>query len=406
MKKWFFHFFLFGSLGVVSAARVLADGTWTPYLSADVYGGISKFGKDKVDGPSGSLVFIPAVRLGDAFFLLPSVTAGYRQARDVQELAGGGFLTQEQVSYSGSLKGVYVFSPGWKAKLHGFYKEEWIQETKDEKWGKGLFDHRKLGGGAEVERTGPRWKSVWLGTDYYITEFPNFESLSSQEGLGAEIKAGTHVLDFDSLDALAGGEVSLGEKAVFSGRVVISHRFFNDQKIVKKDGTYSSDDRRDLYAYNSWAYRYQLPPVTIFAVEVETLVGVDLVLTALDSNQNNYDVLRLKFNENYYDYGNVGGGPRMTFRFSEKLSLGLEYTLSGRSYKDRPGQDVSGLYKTKTISSQTQTFRFSLGYPLWRGLGVKALGAFQNARSNMDYETVYRYNYDSSSYFLGLTYRL
>jgi hypothetical protein len=101
----------------------------------------------------------------------------------------------------------------------------------------------------------------------------------------------------------------------------------------------------------------------------------------------------------------VGVGPLMNFRFKEKMTLGLSYLYEMRSYADRPAQNADGSYKSKTISSNTNTFRLSVGYPIVKGLSAQIQYAMQHATSNMDYETVYRYNYSSTNIFGGLSYQ-
>jgi hypothetical protein len=395
-------------LAVLSWSVSASGAQWAPYLSLEAYGGQSFFsGADEspVDGFNGNFVFVPGMRFGDKLSVLPGLAAGYRQTRDVVELAGGGFLTQEQQTRSGSLKGIYVLTPGWKGKLYTSYRQELVKETDDEAWGDGLFDYNKFAVGAELEREGARWKSLRLGLDHYTVKFPNFQSLASKQ-FGTEINAGGDVLDFRAFDVSLGVDRALGEKSLLSGYLLGSSRDFDDQRIVKRDGTYSSAIRQDTLVFLSLGYRRSLPAFSLLRLNVESLAGLDLSYARLDSDQNNYDASRTKFNENYYDYGEIGIGPRINFRFREKLGLGMAYMFSRRDYADRPVQNTDGTYTSETISNDVTTFRWSLSYPIVKGLAAQAQGAFQNSDSNMNYETVYRYNYSSSHYFFGLTYQL
>lgn len=91
------HLIIFSTLLLLAPLGRAAE--WAPYLSLDVYGGQSFFSGDNespVTGPNGALLFVPAVSFSERFTLMPSVSARYQAVRDVQELAGGGFLTQEQ----------------------------------------------------------------------------------------------------------------------------------------------------------------------------------------------------------------------------------------------------------------------------------------------------------------------
>ncbi|MGQ0644435.1 MAG: hypothetical protein ACT4O3_02970 [Elusimicrobiota bacterium] len=402
MKKTFVAFVL----SAFAATGARAEVQWAPFLDAEVFGGRSTFSGDDVDGLNGSLRFVPGLRLSEKLSLLPALAFAYRKSRDVQELAGGGFLTQQAQTRSASLKGIHALGDSWKGKAYVSYRQELLKETSDEDWGDGLFDHDKTAVGLEAEREGSLWKSLRFGLDYYQTRFPNFQTLASKQ-LGSEINAGTDVLDFDSVDGSLGADLSLGQGSLLSSYLLVSNRDFSDQKIVRRDGTFSGDLRNDLYSYLSLGWRRQLPTVSLFGMGVESLAGVDASYARLDSNQHSYDASRTRFNENYYDYGEIGGGPRINLRFKEKLSAGFAFIYSVRDYAARPVQNVDGSYPAagEAISTKTNTFRWSLGYPLVKGLSARLQGALQHADSNMDYETVYRYNYSSSSYFAGLAYQ-
>jgi hypothetical protein len=394
-------------LAAMAPASASAEVKWAPYLSAEVYAGSSKFDSENVSGPNGNVLFVPAMRFGENFSLLPSIGLGYRKSRDVQELAGGGFLTQEQQTRSLGLKGVRNVGDSWKAKAYASYRQELIIETKDESWGDGDFDYDKTAVGVEAERTGSAWRSLRFGLDYYALAFPNFSSLAAEaRNLGITVNPGEDVLDFSAVDASVGADVQLGSKSLLSGYLLASSRDFKDQKIVKPDGTYTADDRSDTYLYLSAGYRHQLPQWSLFGLGVENLAGVDLSYAALDSDQHNYDAGRTKFNENYYDYSEIGFGPRVNLRFREKLTLGLSYMLSTRDYADRPVQNADGTYTTDTISSDVNTLRVTVSYPLLKNLSVEGRYANQNADSNMKFEQTYKYDYSSSNYFLGLSYQL
>ncbi|MBI4397434.1 MAG: hypothetical protein HY548_10085, partial [Elusimicrobia bacterium] len=322
-------------------------------------------------------------------------------------LAGGGFLTQKQHSRSASVKGIYALSEAWRGKIAGGWRQQLVKETSDESWGDGLFDTDKLSFGFEAERIGQTWKSKRIGLDYYTTKFPNYQSLASKQ-FGSEIKAGTDVLNFNALDVSWGGDLALGPKSLISTYILLSNRAYPDQKIVKANGVYSSETRKDMYSYFSLGYRRQLREKTVFGKKTESLAGLDVSAALSNSNQNNYDASRSKFNTNYYDYSEFGAGPRFNMRFNEKLSLGLGYMFTRRAYADRPVQKADGTYpgNPDSITTNTGTFRWSVGYPLMKNLSFQVQGAFQSADSNMDYETVYQYSYSSSHYFAGLSYQL
>lgn len=383
---------------------------WTPYFSAELYGGQSTFSGDSqspVSGPNGSLLFVPGFRLGPRLTILPSFSVNYRQTRDVQELIGGGFLTQKQSDQSAAVKALWALTDRWKFKGYGSFKQELVQESTDEKWGQGLFDYQKTAAGLELERSGMTVRSFRAGVDLYWVAFPNFDSLSADaQQFGGEVNAGTHVLDYRSLDGTLSTDVLLSPRTAVSATLAASDRRFGDQNLVQVDGTYAGTLRHDLFLFSSAALRRQGPSREFRWATVDSVAGLDLSAAWLNSNQNNYDTSRTVFNNDYYDYVEWTAGPRVSLRFNQKLSVGLGAAWSRRRYGRRPVQDADGTYLSGNVTTTAWTYRVSLGYPLMEHLDAVLTGAYQDASSNMKYESVYRYNYSSASYFGGLSLKI
>lgn len=383
---------------------------WTPYFSAEFYGGQSTFSGDSqspVSGPNGSVLFVPGLRLGPRLTLLPSLSANYRQTRDVQELIGGGFLTQKQSDQALAVKALWSMTDRWKIKGYGSFKQELVNETSDEKWGNGLFDYRKTAAGFELERAGSPLRSLRAGVDLYWVAFPNFDSLSSEaQQFGGEVNAGTHVLDYRSLDVSISADALLSPRTALSATASASDRRFGDQNLVQVDGAYAGTLRHDLFLFASAALRRQGAAREFRWASVDSVTGLDVSAAWLNSNQNNYDTTRTVFNNDYYDYVEWTAGPRLSLRFNQKLTVGLGASWSCRRYGRRPVQDVDGTYLTGHVTTTSWTYRLSLGYPLMEHLDAVLTGAYQDAASNMKYESVYRYNYSSASYYGGLSLKI
>lgn len=380
---------------------------WSPYLSVDVYGGQSFFSGDNespVTGPNGAILFVPAVSFSEHFTLMPSVSARYQAVRDVQELAGGGFLTQEQQIYNGDVKGIWVLNERWRAKGRMGYKREFIKDTTDEPWGKGLFDYGRWGLGAEMERRGETWRSLRWALDFSETAFPNFDPLTIDD-FGAEIAAGDATLDFRSYDVTWEGERALGDKASLSLLLFGAARPFRQQAVVEETGLFTGGKRMDYYVFASAAPRVNLKERQ-FIWSWEPMVQFNVSGAALLSNQNNYAADVNVFNPNYYDYREYTVGTDVNFRVGGRATAGVGVGWTRRGYADRPVQSVDATFTDTAIWSETLRTRLSLGYPLGHGFSVSLQGAYEDAKSNMRYESTYRYNYSSSNYFLGLNYEM
>ena len=92
---------------------------------------------------------------------------------------------QQTQEHSGNLKGFFA-EQVLAVQGRGGYKWTLLKETKDESWGKGLFDSLKPSVNFEVERFvglmgyAAEDASVRLGYDIYWLDFKNFSSLESQ----------------------------------------------------------------------------------------------------------------------------------------------------------------------------------------------------------------------------------
>jgi len=302
-----------------------------------------------------------------------------------------------------SLRAIEAVGPV-KLKVYGAYKQNFLKETTQEPWGKGLFDYNKTAAGFEVEGKGPLMVETWrAGADYYVTKFPNFQSLASIQA-GAEINAGKDVLNFSAVDLPLAADLAFGRRRL-ELKALTSFRKFTDQNVVTDAGTFSADKRRDLYWNLSAGFTQLLPKASLWG-SLESSVGLDAAYGNLHSNQNSYDVSIVTFRPNFYSYKETSAGPRYRFRWRQWMTGGLSYLMAYRDYAGRPAQDLAGTDKGSAIKTRTQTFRVSMAFPLPSGFSIQLQGATQHADSNMAHETTYRYNYSSSNYFLGVAYEL
>jgi hypothetical protein len=284
------------------------------------------------------------------------------------------------------------------------YKREFIKDTTDEPWGKGLFDYGRWGLGVEAERRGDRWRSLRWALDFSETAFPNFDPLTIDD-FGAEIAAGDATLDFRSHDATWEGEYGFSDKASVSMLVFGAARPFRQQAVVQETGLFTGGKRMDYYVFASLAPRVMLRERQ-FIWSWEPSVQLNLSGASLFSNQNNYAADVNVYNPNYYDYREYTWGRTSTSAWRAGRRRVSAWVGRGGDTLDRPVQAVDGTFTETAIWSETLRTRLSVGYPLGRGFSVSLQGAYEDAKSNMRYESTYRYNYSSSNYFLGLNYEM
>jgi hypothetical protein len=348
--------------------------------------------------------FTPGLKLTERDLLIPIVSGQYRRTREVQELIGGGFLTQETLDNTFGLRWVRLLSQRWNVKSTVSYKNEMLTESVSEKLGSGLFDYHKVSASVEIERIGQGVvRSVRQSLGAYAVRFYRYRALSAETAdLGAEVNAGDRVLDFSAYEYSAAVDVVPNERTLLSFSATGSLRPYRDHKIVTLSGTYLGRNRFDAFVAGTASVRRTLPAWGAF----ESSLGLNAAYSRLESDQGNYDAQNTRFNPGYYDYGEIASGPFVAVRWRRKLSATASYDYSLRAYDHRPLQDESGSYGDGAIRLRTHTVSLSTSYLLGYGFSLRAQGTYRRSTSNMLYENSYRYNYWTANYYAGIGWAL
>lgn len=393
---------LFLTLCFISPSPLSSQVQWTPVAKLELLGGQFFFEGERTSfSGNGNWLLTPGIKFSENFLLVPTVTGKYRRVREVKELIGGGFLTREELENTAIVKGIYAAGENWKMKLKGSFKNQLLVESKDEKLGKGLFDNNKLGFGWEMERTGTILKSFRFSFDPYGVRFLRYKTLASGSQFGSEIKSGENTLDFNGYDSTLALEMKLSEKALLSGMFLGSYRLFTEQKVITTSGLFTDKNRKDFSGQLNLGGSYRLPDSA--KLKLQSLAGLEFSVSFLDSNQNNYDATRTRFNQDFYDYLEFHLSPRMVGRVFGKLDWALVYDFTRRNYTQRVVQKTDGTYGTDKINLNTHTFSYSFKYPLPYRLSLIAQGVYRRSTSNMKFERTYRYSYTAQHYFLGIS---
>lgn len=343
------------------------------------------------------------------FFSLRSVYTGFKQ---VNELAGGGTLFQQSLDNSLGVKWIRRYEGGWSLKPRLAVKSQLFRETKDEKWGKGLYDLARYEAGLTLERKTRLGLSVpWIyqvSWDVFYTRYTRFKTLASQ--YGKELAApnpGSRTLDTVTNQLSYDSEFDLPgfmRADLFAALSLVSYQ---DQKVINSQGEYLAAMRSDTYQVLNLGLSKRFSDLGLFG-GVRPVLGAGLGLSNLFSNQNHLDTdpARLKYIRGYYDYSDLRLSPSAQFTFIESgLFARLSYEFSMRRYAERLAQKGTGAYTSGRLAQYSGNFSAEASYPVVKGLDVKLQGSWATSRSNNRYEQVYRYNYESSMYFAGLEWR-
>ncbi|MCS7151481.1 MAG: hypothetical protein NZ928_03735 [Endomicrobia bacterium] len=384
-----------------------------PVVKTSILGGQYFLENESTSFGGNVNIFIsPVVGFSEEHTLIPLFSFIYRGTKDVQELVGGGTLTQECLTLGPlGLKYVYKVSSSLKFKIKGTYKIEYLKETKDEEWQKGLFDYQKTNFGSEIEAKFSDRFLVRIGLDYYTMRYPNYQSLVSKPEYKISIdtttyteiskNVGRNVLDYDSIDSFVEGSFSLTKNLLVQVLYNISFKTFSEQHIVNIVGRFEDKLRVDTL--------HTLRLNSVFNFDRMTLSITDIV-KFYDSNQNSYDVSFTKFTENSYDYIENILSPSINVYLGTKrpyICFSLWWDVGYKTYLTNLARDEVGNYADQKLSQQMNLLGLSCTYPvekLLKGFSVKLATSYNIVSSNMKYERFYKYNYSCFNYFLGLTY--
>jgi hypothetical protein len=356
----------------------------------------------------------PAVKLGGGRLFLPLYTGSYRGTKSVTDSVGSGSLFAQGMSHRlafGYLRPIEGTT--WKVKPSVSYKWDYLKETRDETWGRGLFDTQTVGLGFEAENTYKEPFTYRFGYDFFYTRFPNFKSLESKSGvdatgnpLGRET-AGVRTLD--TLNSQLSFTVTRPipyEKPVVA--LTAGYRLlwqkFHDQPLVNLAGQFVNENRQD---FTNSLTASAVHPREAFGGKARLGIGFNSGFNYTGSNQNTYDAGQTRFIADAYSNWSLTLGPSLAVGWGPKetpttASAGLTWTR--QSYFGRLVQDANGLYQNDTQNHDRYQLSFGFGTPIATNFRLLAQANFLWVDSNMRYEKTYKYTYNTSNYLLGFSY--
>jgi hypothetical protein len=388
-----------------------------PVVNATLMGGQYIFRGDRSDlGVNAGLVAAPTIRQSEQWSYLPIYAGNYSGTKGVNDGVAAGTLYQQEMDHRVSFTAIdSVPGTNWRLKPSASYKYEFLKETKDEQWGRGLFDYEKIGLGFEAENVYKDPFSYRLGLDLYRIRFPNFQSLESTSGtdpLGNPLQrenAGTNVLDTYNYQLSASGAMPypFDSPAVsLSGGYSVLYQDYHHETLVDSRGQLASATRKDFLQIVTASVGHPRK-VTLFGEEcqLDSSFGLNLALNL--SNQNTFDASQTQFIRNSYSYVDAGLGPRVGVSWGDKkrpaqVAGALNYDRT--MYLGRLAQDGGGLYTGQHLYQNHYSLALDYRYPIAEQFYLKAQANVLFVRSNNHFETTYSYNYTTENYLLGFTY--
>ncbi|MBI2387013.1 MAG: hypothetical protein HYV14_13555 [Elusimicrobia bacterium] len=408
---------LFSCVVLLAAALPASAVEWTPVLNGSVSGGQYFFQGQRGNlGGNAALTAAGLVKLSERWSLLPMYNGSYRGTKGVDDGVASGTLFQQQMDHTVSMTGIRKLEEStWRVKPSAGYKREFLKETRDESWGRGLFDYEKISAGVEFENMYKEPFSLRAGLDAFRVRFPSYESLESRSGtdpfgnpLGREL-ASKHVLDTYNWQASVSGTRPWPfeePKYVLSGSYSLLYKDFLDQRIVQTDGQFQDTGRKDFLQSLGGSIMRPIP-MRVFDGDGRLDLSMAMSFSYNRSNQNTFDATFARFLGDSYSYWTFGAGPAAVLSWGDKKApawTSASFRWNRQSYLGRLVQDEVGAYGSAKQKHDRYTFSLGYGYPLAPKLTLTFRTNILWAASNHKYQKNYAYAYRAMNYLIGVAY--
>ena len=406
---------LFCAAVLLAAALPASAVEWTPVFNASVSGGQYFFKGQRGNlGGNAAVTAAGMAKLNERWSLLPVYNVSYRGTKGVEDGVAAGTLFQQQMDHTVSLTGIRKIEDStWRIKPSAGYKREFLKETRDESWGKGLFDYEKISAGVEVENIYKEPFSLRAGIDVFRVRFPSYESLESRSGVdpfgsppAASSPRSTRLIPTTGRPRLRQPPLAHRDpKFVLSGSYSFLYKDFLDQRIVQNTGQFADVARRDFQQSLSGSVGRPIP-VHVFGADGRLDLSLGLNFSYNLSNQNSFDATFVRFLDDSYSYWTLGAGPGAMLSWGDKKEpswTSASFRWTRQTYLGRLVQDSVGVYgsakqarpvhvlggvRLPDAPKLTMTFRTNI---LW-------------AASNHQYQKNYSYTYRAMNYLIGVAY--
>ena len=337
-----------------------------PLLDADIRMAYSSV-FESTGGVSGAgwVFFMPALKLSEKDYILPIFNVNVSLSERVIEEET---LFMKRMNNVGSLAYKHKFSKELEAKISFDTRYNFNMETKDEPFGKGLYDLYDLGFSGSVTGSSfdkDREYPLTLGAKYYQRKYPNYASLATstttisgltpgKEAAPKDFNAGVLTVDYKTL--LFGFYTDLSYNFVLKN--------YLDSYTRTSQGAVSNTLRVDTAHYVSISGQKTLAK--------NILAGMDIDYTLYNSNGSIFDSTGLVYTDEYYAFGSLAFKPYYSFNLIGNLNTALFYQVLFRNYRSRKAQSSAGKYLGENQSDLENTIGVSFKYPVDKNISLVA----------------------------------
>ncbi|MCX5715607.1 MAG: hypothetical protein NTV07_01855 [Candidatus Omnitrophica bacterium] len=353
--------------------------------------------------------FSPALRLSEKQHIIPLYSGEFKRMRQYITQEEGGRLYNTSQIHNASLAWRSQMTDEVALRMTGIGTWSFTKETKDEEWGKGLYDYEDYGAAVDLRYTdffiNEKGKFNYLaGFEFFHRRYPHYQSLIS---LAAQTAPETHEKDFDGYKLSAGVEEMKAWGINWSVKPYVLLKHYIDKKLIGDNGVLDiSKKRKDLvFECDATAIK----PL----VENRWEIGVDAYLNYTESNLGYYDSMSTTtiaddvYTPKYYTYTAGQIYPYLTYYHpigkDKNFVLRGGYSYMERKYTHRLAQESNRNYTNSKQKDREYGCHFMASYPIKKSLSWITTFDYVRDSSNQKFEQYYYYNYDVYEAMTGIT---
>ena len=389
-----------------------------PHISAWMLGGQDQSAGQGKSLGLATLNAAASAQLSEGWNVLPSYQGFYQTTRQTLDVGERTVLVQSRMDHKMAAKLIWGSAESaQRLKFSVGARHQYLSETKDEAWGKGLFDYRKYSAGLEWEYVFRKpYDSFRLGYDYYKVTYPNYVTLESRGLLQingqpvARELIGGRVLDSNVHAMLLGVSGRFADAVPWDLFYVGALQSFPQQNVVDESDQLTAATRRDVSHDVNASVRGSR---TLDAGELKRVRGgLRAAYAWTRSNQSSFNAADGRYFARYYDFSEWRVGPSVAAYVSnpsprrDPMQISASWDVTRRYYPNRLVQDANGAYGERGIYTTAQSLSVNLNWPLSKFISIIASYRSIINSSNMKDERFSSYNYYGRTYLVGFGYEL